>query len=381
MCKNAPVKVLAVVHRMGRGGMETRLMDILRNIDYEKVSIDIFAYSMEPGDFDGEVEKLGGKIYYNQTLTIKNMFWYVTYFKNFLNEHREYRIVHAHQNAWCSVFCRGAYLAGVPVRIAHSRTAITTFSIENTAKNMIKYPTRYYATHYFAVSDLAGKWLFGNRLLKAGKVEVWKNAIDCSKYRFDLKQRQEARTRFGVGSQHVLLHVGNFVKGKNQLFSVKILEEIRKKEDAVLIFAGGKGDGRNFEEVEKAVKEKGLEKYVLFLGSRNDVEKLLMAADVLCCPSLFEGMPGAVLEAQAAGLPCVISSSITREAVVLKTTHAIDLKEPISEWVNAIIEAFYVKRRDTYEEMVRAGFDIKSLVEDLTKFYIHAGEKLCYTKK
>lgn len=138
-------------------------MDIIRHNDYERVCIDVFSYRESPGIMDDEIVSYGGKVYYNPPLTLKNMFWYVRYFKKFLARHPEYKIVHAHQDAWCSVFCKGAYLAGVPVRIAHSRTAISKVSVGNIVKNIIKLPARKYATHYFAVSELAGEWLFGKK--------------------------------------------------------------------------------------------------------------------------------------------------------------------------------------------------------------------------
>lgn len=374
MADNRPVRVLAVVHQMGRGGMESRLMDILRCLDYRTVAIDIFSCCMEPGIFDEEVRVLGGKIYYNPVLTVRNMFWYITYFKRFLEHHREYKIIHAHQNAWCSVFCKGAYLADVPVRIAHSRTAISSLSLKGVVKNLIKLPTCRYATHYFAVSDLAGKWLFGSKNMKNGKVKVWKNAIDCEKYRFDPEKREAVRTSLGIKDEKIFLNVGNFRKGKNQIFLIAILEEIRKTENGILIFVGAPVENGCYERIKHEVLERGLERYVMFLGSRDDVPDLMMAADVLCCPSFFEGMPGAVLEAQAAGLPCVISSSITQEVMILETTKALSLKQPLEEWSRVLLKSLRTDRKDTFREMEIAGFDIHSLVYDMTKFYIKVGD-------
>ena len=165
-----PIRVLAVVFSMRHAGLETRLMDIIRNINRERVIIDVFSYQLNKGVFDDEIVSLGGKVYYNPPLTPKNMFWYVRYFRDFLLSHPEYKIVHAHQDAWCSVFCKGAYLAGVPVRIAHSRTAISGHSLDYMAKNIIKIPARKYANYYFAVSEKAGRWLFGDKLVDSGKV-------------------------------------------------------------------------------------------------------------------------------------------------------------------------------------------------------------------
>lgn len=374
--KKDVVKVLAIVCQMNRCGLENRLMDIIRNIDYSRVCIDIFSYRESPGILDNEIRSLGGTVYYNPPLTVTNMLWYIKYFERFLEEHKEYKIVHAHQDAWCSIFCKGAYFAGVPVRIAHSRTAISMFSLSNTVKNLIKIPTRKYATHYFAVSDLAGEWLFGKKNMREEKVCIWKNAIDTKKYRFDIKRRRLMRDNLGLKTEKVIMHVGNFRSGKNQLFLIKLLKSLRKRENVKLIFVGGAVEQEYLDKVKSNVHKEKLEKDVLFLGNRADVPDLLQAADVLCCPSFYEGMPGAVLEAQAAGLPCIISSGITKEAIILNTTKALKLTDSIENWCEEIINAFSIKRRDTYEEMVNAGFDIHTLIKKLTKFYVEIGEKI-----
>lgn len=367
-----PVKVLAIAAQLNRGGIESRLMDILRETDVSRVRIDIFTYRLTPGAYDEEAKRLGAHVFYNEPLTVKNMFWYVKYFADFLKKHPEYKIVHAYQDAWCSVFCKGAYLAGVPVRIAHSRTAIAAFSVKNMCKNIIKLPTRKYATHYFAVSDKAGRWLFGNRLCESGKVEIWKNAIDCQAYRYSPKTRKAQREALGIGeNQFVIMHVGNFTAPKNHVFLIEIFEKLSPKcADAVLVLVGGDTPAeQNMSRIKRVVKEKGLEKQVHFLGSRSNVNELLQAADVFVFPSVFEGFPGAVLEAQAAGLPCVVSDAVTREVKLLETTRMLPLTEGAEKWSTAVMDFRGYVRKDTYEEIVKQGFDIHLLVEQLMKFY------------
>lgn len=369
-----PVKVLAIVCQLNRCGLENRLLDIIRKMDYKKVCIDVYTYRMEKGLLDNEVIALGGKVYYNLPLTPQNMFWYVKYFEKFLREHPEYKIVHAHQDAWCSVFCKGAYLAGVPVRIAHSRTAISVFTIETFVKNVIRIPTRKYATHYFAVSSLAGEWLFGKKNMREKKVEIWKNAIDCHSFSYNPNVRKNRRKELGVEGKKVIIHVGNFNPFKNQVFLVDILEKISQQDDsAMLIFVGRAGEIDLMNRIKERIREKKLEDKILFLGSRSDIAELLQSADVFCFPSFFEGLPGAVLEAQAAGLPCIISSSITKEVCVLNTTVMVNLEQSVDEWANEVRNGFSQNRCNTYETMAQAGFDINDLVMRLTKFYESVG--------
>lgn len=364
--KKEPVKVLAIVSQMNRGGLESRLMDIIRNLDFSRVQLDIYTYRLEPGVLDEEAKSYGCKIYYNKPLTFKNMFGYVQYFVDFLKQHPEYKIVHAHQDAWCSVFCKGAKKAGVPIRIAHSRTAVSTVDLKSIMKNIIKLPVGKYATHFFAVSDLAGKWLFGNKKVDAGKVEIWHNAIEASKYQYDEKNRIEKRKELQVEEKFVILHVGNFTPPKNHERIVKIFAEIcKKQEDAVLLLVGREENPN----IRVMVKEMGLEQKVLFLGTRTDIAELLSAGDVFLFPSIFEGMPGAVIEAQTSGLPCVISDSITREVCITKNIVQISLAAGDEIWAEQVLTQKNADREASLEQVKEAGYDIESLVKKLTEFY------------
>lgn len=364
-----PVKVLVIVSQMNRGGLESRLMDIIRNLDFSRVQIDIFTYRLEPGLMDEEAKSYGCKIYYNKPLTVKNMTGYVRYFADFLKQHPEYRIVHAHQDAWCSVFCKGAKIAGVPVRIAHSRTAISSVSLGNMVKNIIKLPARKYATHFFAVSDLAGEWLFGKKNVANGKVKIWPNAIECRKYEFDQVKRDRKRKELGIEEKLVVLHVGNFTPPKNHEKIIKVFSEVcKKKEDAVLLLVG-----QELNPGIRALAERlQIIDKVRFLGTRTDINELLCGADVFLFPSIFEGMPGAVIEAQASGLPCVASDTITREVCITPIVTQLSLGLSDEEWAEHVLDAYRMGRTDTLEEMKKAGYDIDSLVEKLMEFYENA---------
>ena len=361
-----PVKVLAVVCQMNRGGLECRMMDILRFIDRTKVQIDLFTYREDKGYFDDEVTALGSTIYYNKPLTVRNMFSYSGYFADFLRKHPEYKIVHAHQDAWCSVFCKGAYKAGVPVRIAHSRTSIETYTLPNLVKNLIKLPTVKYATHYFAVSDKAGKWLFGKKNFEKGKVRIWPNAIDTHPFRYNPEVRKMMQEEFKISGETVLLHVGNFTPPKNQMFLLEVFADYVKRNPNAVLLLAGKGEREAHEE---RALQLGVAEKVRFLGGRDDIEKLLQVGDVFVFPSLFEGFPGAVLEAQAAGLPCLISDRITKEVCVLPTTRMLSLSDEVSNWSDGIEEALKQPRTDSIPTIEKAGFDIRSLVVELEKFY------------
>lgn len=366
---DSPIKVLAIVHSMNRGGLESRLMDIMRSIDHSKVRIDIYSYSFTKGIFDDEITAMGSNIYYNKCLTVFNMLTYPCYFARFLKEHPEYQIIHAHQDAWCPIFCKGAKIAGVPVRIAHSRTAATKLTLKNCVRNIIKLPVKKYATHYFAVSDVAAIWLFGKKAYDDGKVTIWPNAIDTSRYIYNSQIRDKKRMELGIDNQFVLLHVGNFVEAKNHSFLIAVFYAFLKNHpQSTLLLAGG-GDSSFLQE---KCRNLGISENVCFLGSRNDVPELLQASDVFVFPSLFEGLPGALLEAQAAGLPCVVSSNITSEAVIVNDiVKSLPLSCDIKQWCVAIDQMKTIKRQNTLQYFIQKGFDIKEMVSRLTDFYIN----------
>ena len=262
-----------------------------------------------------------------------------------------------------------AKLAGVPIRIAHSRTAATKLTLKNFVRNIIKLNVKKYATHYFAVSDVAAIWLFGKKAYKAGKVVIWPNAIDTSKYIYNTQIRDTKRSELGLDNQFVILHVGNFVEAKNHTFLIDVFHEFLKNHSQSMLLLAGGGDSRS---LQKKCDDLGIKEHVRFLGSRKDVPELLQAADVFVFPSLFEGLPGALLEAQAAGLPCVISSNITHEAVIVeKLVKSMSLSNSISQWCNSIEQMQNIKRKDTSQYFIQKGFDIKEMVSRLTDFYIN----------
>ena len=338
-----PIRVLAIVCKLVPGGLETRLMDIIRNIDKERVIIDVFTYRMEPGIFDEEVKAFGGKVYYNPPLTVKNMFWYVSYFRDFLKEHPEYKIVHAHQDAWCSVFCKGAYLAGVPVRIAHSRTAIRAKNLKHVAKNIIKQPIKKYATHFFAVSENAGRWLYGDKMYEQGEVEIWPNAIEASKYYYNSEIRDRIREENHWQQKYVIMHVGNFTPPKNHPFILKVFREVYEKDQGAMLVLVGKGDHAS---LDKYIEENKMGEAVFFMGSRTDVNELLQGADVFLFPSIFEGLPGALVEAQAAGLPCVLSDTIAKEVHISPNIKVNSLNESPLVWAEDVLNYKNYERKD-----------------------------------
>lgn len=362
-----PIRVLQVVTQMNRAGMESRLMDIYRHLDRTKVQFDFYTFRSEEGQFDQEIMSMGANVYYNQPIEVRHMYHNRREFKKFLQDHPEYKIVHVHMNAWCGLLLKAAKEVAIPVRIAHSRTALDQIMLKNIAKNIIKVTVNRYATHRFAVSRKAGVWLFGKRAEKKGLVEVWPNAIEFEKFHYDPELRKDIRQVLDVSNNFVLMHVGNYRFEKNHQFLLRVFASVKKMDPSAKLVLVGGGD---WTDIRKKAEQMSIADSVIFTGSRPDVERLLQAGDVFVFPSLYEGMPGAVLEAQASGLPCIISDCITDEVCITPLVEQLSLTLSPEKWAMRILETEQITRENTELYFVKNGFDIKNLTEKLTRFYL-----------
>lgn len=363
------IRVLHIVTQMNRAGLENRLMDIYENINRDSIQFDFYTCRQDSGLYDERIIELGGRVFYNEPLSLNRIIRIPSRFRRFLKEHSEYKIVHCHLNQWCGVVLLGAMQAGVPIRIAHSRTALENLSLKNLVKNIIKAPVNRYATHRLAVSRKAAKWLFGERILQRNLVKIFPNAIDVEKYRFSQETRMMSRKDLGLSDELTLIHVGNLRPEKNHAFLIEIFQALHKKVPKTKLLLVG-NDGMQGS-IQWYAKELGVAGHVLFLGSRCDVPELLCAGDVFVFPSLYEGFPGALLEAQASGLPCLVSEKITKEVLLLPSTYFISLGSK-EEWVNEIVNLKPNPEREKAVCLIGdAGYNIKQLTEIMEDFYTH----------
>jgi len=361
-----PIRILQVVTQMNRAGLESRLMDIYRNIDRDVIQFDFFTFNKEKGYFDDEILSLGGIVYYSDSISAFNMFQIANKLQKFFLGHLNYKIVHCHMNQWCGIILRGAKKADIQIRIAHSRTAITKLTIKNFVKNLIKLNVNKYATHRFAVSNEAGEWLFGKRYVKNEKVKIWPNAINMSAFKYNEENRKVYRKSFGIDNFFVLIHVGNIRPEKNHRFLIDLLGLITEGERNPILLVVGE-DYMNGQ-LQKYVKKKSLTDRVLFLGNRTDVPELLHASDMFLFPSFYEGFPGAVLESQAAGLTTIISESVTSEVCITKLVRKYPLKD-IAGWKDAIESSNTVNRVQFMKSLKESMYDINKLTIRMQEFY------------
>ena len=351
-------RVIHIVGAMAPGGFENFIMNIYRKMDRNKVQFDFIVHKKKDNSYDEEIESLGGKLFYvtrKSKNPVKNFFEIRKVIKA-----NDYNIVCRHSDsAFTVVDLLAAKLGGAKKIIMHSHST-TTGNVK--IHNFFRKWMSFVPTHRFACSKAAGKWMFGDL-----EYTFVPNAIDTSEYLYDADIRASMRQEWKVAAKNVYGHVGNFVYAKNHLFLLDVFKEITLKDKNAILFLIGEGELR--EEIEKKIKELQLQDKVILTGRRKDVVRFLQIFDLFLFPSVYEGLPVSMVEAQCSGLPCLISSSITDEIMLTDCVKQMDLKENVSEWAKAAMEMLEAgKRKERYsrqDEIRKAGYGI----EELVKFY------------
>ncbi|OPL08172.1 MAG: glycosyl transferase group 1 [delta proteobacterium ML8_F1] len=361
-----PIRVLHVFGRLDSGGAESRTMDIYRQIDRSKVQFDFAIHTEDMCFFTDEVKSLGGRIYSFPRFNGKNYFLYKNSWNMFFKEHPEYKIVHGHQTNTAFVYLKEAKANNVPIRIAHSRNS----NKENLIKKHICKLSKLYATHLFAVSKIAGASEFGEKAVNDGIVKILPNAIDAKKYSFNKETRKIKRLELGIENEMLIIHIGRFRPQKNHKFLLEVFSEVLMTEPHAKLLIVGDGSLRG--EILKEISHRNIEESVIIAGIRSDVPELLQAADILLFPSLFEGLPGVVLEAQAAGLPCVISDKITEEVKVTDLVKYISLNNETLFWAKEVLSCNINNERKKYiHEITKNGYDVETVGKWYENFYVN----------
>ena len=362
-----PIRVLQVVTHMERGGLESMLMNYYKHVDRERVQFDFLVHRQERAAFDDEIESLGGIIYRLPRLVPWSKS-YLSALNRFFEEHPEYKVVHVHQDCLSSVILKVAAQHNVPVRVAHSHSANQDKNLKYPVKLWYKRFIPQYATNLFACGKDAGDWMFGG-----ASYQIINNAIDVAAYTYDPTKRQEMRRQLGLENEFTIGHVGRFNQPKNHPFLIDIFAALLKKEpNAVLLLAGG---GEDMPKIQAKAHALGITEYVRFLGVRSDVADLMQAMDVFVFPSLYEGLPVTMVEAQAAGLPCIISDKVPPECIITEgLVDTLPLSAGAETWSEKLLEKRDTPRTDRRAEIAAHGFDITAEAVKLQEFYLEANK-------
>ncbi len=356
------IKILHVGLDVNLGGIETYLLKISRNIDKSRFSFDFLAFDNVKPCFYDELSALGCHFKY---ITSRRKSWvrHIEDFKDLLHKER-YDVVHCHFNSLTDIsYVKEALKGGCKV-IVHSRNAGNALGSSSKILGMLnkrRLPSKRITCA--AVSDKAGEWMFG----EGSDFLVLNNGLDTEQYRFSTIKRNRIREEFGIDSKtEIIVNVGALRTQKNHLFLIDVFDSYhRMHEDSILILVG---EGELEQEILQKTEKLGLSGSIIFAGRRGDIPDILSASDKFLFPSLYEGFPNALIEAETSGLWCVASSTITEQAC-LDNCARVSLDSPIPEWVKAL-EASYDKERSSCVDMVeKAGFGIKQEMARLEGLY------------
>ena len=375
---NGPLRVLHVVGQMNRGGVETWLVQLLRVADPRELRMDFLVSFAAPGAYDEEIARLGGAVVPCERPAAPAR--YARTLRRVLRERGPYHVVHAHLHHFSGLPLALAARAGVPVRVAHSH--LDTRQLDATAAlprraylSLMNGALRRWATHGLAASDVAAEALFGPRWREDPRFSIVRCGLDFSPFRAHLEPRH-VRASLGVAPDALLVgHVGRFDPQKNHRFVLQIFEALaRRAPQAVLVLVGA---GPLRAAVEEEARSRGLGGKVVFAGVRPDVPDVLRSLDLFLFPSLREGLPLSILEAQAAGLPIVLSDAITREVELLPELFTWrSLRDPAEAWAEALLGAVGRRPgRDPVAALERSAFSVHRSLAALRSVYAGPPER------
>ena len=358
-------KVLRVAQVMGKlnaGGVESVIYNYYKHLNYDKIQFDFIIDEDSTCEIPQEILQNGARCFvvppYQHTVK------YVSALKKLFKQNG-YTIVHSNMNTLAVFSLYAAWKAKVPVRICHNHSTSGKGEwLKNVVKFFLKPFAKLFATDYFACSEYAGKWLYGKRAVKKGKVTVINNAIDLQKFAFNEDIRNRVRKELNIEDKFVIGHVGRFMPQKNHEFLIETFNEIYKiNKNAVLLLVG---DGPLREDIEKKVNDLKLEDAVNFVGIKNEVSGFYQAMDVFVFPSTYEGLGVALIEAQASGLKCFAANTIPQEAKVTENLHFLPIDGGISLWVDKILNV----KTERGSAVDAEKYDITVQARELEKFYL-----------
>lgn len=336
---------------LSEGGIESVAMNLQHYLISRGHAVDFVCHGEEKGIYEEEAKKRGSNIYHIPVKS-ENLIGTIKQFSSILQRNK-YDVVHSHMNATGGIYLQIAKKYNIPVRVAHSHAssmkAFTTSKLHGLINFLEKSRTIKFSNIRIACSNEAGRWLFGTH-----SYTVVLNAVDVEKFSYNPEIRSEVRETLGITEhQLVAIHVGGFVNYKNHEFLIKVFSDLKDTKQKILLYLVG--DGEYHQKIEDWIKKSGLEKTVIMLGRRTDVNNLLQAADVFLLPSTSEGNPVALAEAATAGLHCIVSDQVSKDIVPYFPEIQIDYlpinsEESADLWRHKILEKTdRIDYRDKYK--------------------------------
>lgn len=355
-----PIRIAQILGKLMAGGVEMAVFNYYRAIDKSKFQFDFFYDADSIVDPPQDLIEMGARFY--KVPPYQQLNSYLKELNKFFNENK-YIIVHSHINTLSVFPLYEAWKCGVPIRIAHNHSVPSGKEFKrNFLKYLLRCFSKTFSTNYFACSEKAGRWMFGDKLFEQGNVIVIKNAVNFNVFLFDYSKNEMLKKDLQLQNRIVIGHVGRFTYAKNHKFLIELFKDIHKKiPNSLLLLVG---DGELNQEIHDLVKKFNLSESVVFVGKVSNPENYYPLMDVVVLPSIFEGLSMTTIESQIAGVPIVTSLAVPEEAVISDGCKRLSLDDP--EWVNTIIDCIDKKvvLNDKSEE-----YNIEKAVKKLEKLY------------
>jgi glycosyltransferase involved in cell wall biosynthesis len=363
------IKILHVTGAMNRAGTETFLMNIFRNLCKDHVQFDFISYHSKEADYDNEITKMGGNIF-----RLAHSYSIIELYR-IMKKNGPYDAVHAHTLFHCGLIMIIAWIAGVRTRISHAHTTFDNNYglIRKIYIFIMKKMIGIFSTHLLACSTEAAKYLFGEKVLTKNKYYYFPNLIEYKKFLNEPKKDVETfKTKNNLNDSIVIGHIGRFIKSKNHEFILEIYKHILKKELNCKLLLVGTGD--HYEKIKEIAIQEGFENKIVFAGVREDIHTMLHSMDIFLFPSIYEGLGLVLLEAQAAGVPCLVSEAIQPEADLgIGLVHRNSLKESAEIWAAHSLDLAGKKLKNNKKKIrgfLKNGYDIDLGLHKLVSIYM-----------
>lgn len=367
------LKVLFFVDRLLWGGIQSLIYDILKHNDNKRMQIDVL--HLDDGKeypLADTLKEMGITVYQLKNTYIRTPLDFPNYFRQvnaFFTLHHDYDVVHMHSSSKNYYILKAAKKYGIPVRVAHAHS--TRFMPHNPVStilgNLMKQSLKRYTTHCCGCSKMACEWLFGKKYVERKKAKIIPNAIYSAPFIYNEETRKQVRQELQIEGKFVIGNVGRFERPKNHDFLIDIFAEIVKLQKNACLVLVGTGSLQNV--LEHKVETLKLSDKVKFLGFRNDRYRIMQAMDSFVFPSLYEGFPLGIIEAEASGLPVFASENITKSVSFTSDIYFLSLSKTDKDWAKAIVEKGQIERKDMSQEILKAGFDIKNMIDNLYELY------------
>ena len=364
------MKILQIGMGNVAGGLEAFVMNYYRVLVRMDVQFD-FVCMYDKIAYEDEIYRLGGKVYYVPNVK-RDYRGYAKSLKQILRKEK-YDAVHVNMLSAANIVpLRIAHTMGIKKVIAHSHSSSCPGVIRNLMDSWNRPRISRYATDKVACAEIAGRWMFGSKAFEQGEVTVIQNAICADKFSFSAEERKLLREEMGWQGKTVIGHVGRFDIPKNHERMIEILASLRDREENVVLCLVGPKEGL-YPSVREKAQKLGVEDKICFAGKQENIRRYLSAMDVFLFPSLFEGVPFALIEAQTNGLACVMSDAVSEEAVVFpEAVKRLPLQEENRVWADTLLEMSRLRKTDadsTKQRLAEAHFDITKEAQRLKQLY------------